>query len=275
MRAEPCSLPALSSIQRFLKLETAGGIVLGAAAVIALALANSPLDTFYTRLLDLPVAVEIGALAIAKPLLLWINDGLMAIFLMLVGLEVKRAAVEGELSSLPTAALPVIAALGGMPGLALVYVACNWGNAEALQGWAFPTATDIAFALGILALLGARAPPSLKIFLLALAIIDDLGAIIIIPVFYTAELSLMALILAGIGVAGLVVLNLLGVPHRATYMLVGVAIWACVLHPTLADVIVGVLMPLNAADGSSPAHDLEEAIASLSGLRRATGLRLC
>ena len=138
-----------------------------------------------------------------------------------------------------------------------------------------PTATDIAFALGILALLGARAPPSLKIFLLALAIIDDLGAIIIIPVFYTAERSLTALILAGIGVAGLVVLNLLGVSHRATYMLVGVAIWACVLHPTLADVIVGVLMPLNAADGSSPAHDLEEAIASLSGLRRATGLRLC
>jgi len=197
-------------------------------------------------------------------LLLWVNDGLMAIFFMLVGLEVKRALIEGELSSLSSAALPVIAALGGMTGPALVYVACNWGNAEALQGWAIPTATDIAFALGVLALLGARAPPSLKIFLLALAIIDDLGAIIIIAVFYTAELSLTALILAGTGVGSLVVLNLLGVSHRATYMLVGVAIWVCVLkshiHPTLAGVIVGVAVPLNTADGSSPAHDLEDAL---------------
>jgi hypothetical protein len=135
VRAYPLlALPALSSIQRFLKLETAGGIVLGAAAVIALALANSPLETFYTRLLDLPVAVEIGALAIAKPLLLWINDGLMAIFFRLVGLEVKRAVVEGELSSLPNAALPVIAALGGMTDPALVYLACNLGDADALRG---------------------------------------------------------------------------------------------------------------------------------------------
>ena len=227
-------------------------------------MANSPLEPFYAQLLDVPVSIQVGGLAIAKPLLLWVNDGLMAIFFLLVGLEVKRAVVEGELSSLSNAALPVIAALGGMTGPALVYLACNWGHAEALRGWAIPTATDIAFALGVLALLGARAPPSLKIFLLALAIIDDLGAIIIIAVFYTAELSLIALILAGLGVAGLVALNLSGASHRAAYLLVGVGIWVCVLksgiHATLAGVIVGVAIPLNAADGSSPAQDLEDAL---------------
>jgi Na+:H+ antiporter, NhaA family len=209
------------------------------------------------------VAVQVGGLAIAKPLLLWVNDGLMAVFFMLVGLEVKRAVVEGELSSVSNATLPVIAALGGMTGPALVYLACNWGNAEALRGWAIPTATDIAFALGVLALV-PRVPPSLKIFLLVLAIIDDLGAIIIIAVFYTAELSLIALILAGLGIAALVALNFFGVSHRATYMLVGVGIWVCVLksgiHATLAGVIVGVAVPLHAADGSSPAHDLEHAL---------------
>ena len=227
-------------------------------------MANSPLEPFYAQLLDVPVSIQVGGLAIAKPLLLWVNDGLMAIFFLLVGLEVKRAVVEGELSSLSNAALPVIAALGGMTGPALAYLACNWGDAEALRGWAIPTATDIAFALGVLALLGARAPPSLKIFLLALTIIDDLGAIIIIAVFYTAELSLIALILAGLGVAGLVALNLLGISHRAAYILVGVGIWVCVLksgiHATLAGVIVGVAIPLNAADGSSPAHDIEDAL---------------
>lgn len=266
MRGYPLFARNLSSLQQFLKLESAGGIVLCAAAAIALALANSPLEAYYAKLLELPVAVQIGDLAIAKPLLLWVNDGLMAIFFMLVGLEVKRAVIEGELSSVSDAALPVIAALGGMIGPALVYLACNWGDAEALRGWAIPTATDIAFALGVLALLGPRAPPSLKIFLLALAIIDDLGAIIIIAVFYTAELSLIALTLAAIGVGTLVVLNLSGVSHRAAYLLVGVGIWVCVLksgiHATLAGVIVGVAIPLNAADGSSPAHDLEHALHS-------------
>jgi len=255
---------ALSPLQQFLKLESAGGIVLCAAAAIALVLANSTLAPYYAQLLDLPVAVQIGGFSLAKPLLLWVNDGLMAIFFMLVGLEVKRAVVEGELSSVSNAALPVIAALGGMAGPALVYLACNWGDAEALRGWAIPTATDIAFALGVLALLGPRAPPSLKIFLLALAIIDDLGAIVIIAVFYTAKLSLLSLTLACFGMAALVALNLSGVSHRAAYLLVGVGIWVCVLksgiHATLAGVIVGVAIPLNAADGSSPAHDLEHAL---------------
>jgi Na+:H+ antiporter, NhaA family len=232
--------------------------------VIALILANSPLETRYAELLDLPVAVQVGGLAIAKPLLLWVNEGLMAIFFMLVGLEVKHAVVEGELSSMSNAMLPAIAALGGMTGPALVYLACNWGDAEALRGWAIPTATDIAFALGVLALLGPRAPPSLKIFLLALAIIDDLGAIIIIAVFYTPELSLVALTLAAVGVAALGMLNLSGVSRRAAYLLVGVFVWVCVLksgiHATLAGVIVGVAIPLHARDGSSPAHDLEDAL---------------
>jgi Na+:H+ antiporter, NhaA family len=224
-------------------------------------LANSPLAALYERLLELPLAVQAGSLAIAKPLLLWVNDGLMAIFFMLVGLEIKRELVGGELSSVSNAALPAIAALGGMAGPAIVYIAFTWGDAEALRGWAIPTATDIAFALGVLALLGPRVPPSLKIFLLALAIIDDLGAIVIIALFYTAELSLIALILAAIGIVALVLLNLSGISHRGVYVLVGVFVWVCVLksgvHATLAGVVTGLAMPLRAADGSSPAHDLE------------------
>ncbi len=236
--------------------------MLCAAAMIALLLANSPLEPLYAQLLELPVAIQIGGLAIAKPLLLWVNDGLMAIFFMLVGIEVKREIIEGELSNASNAALPVVAALGGMAGPALVYLACNWGDEEALRGWAIPTATDIAFALGVLALLGPGTPPRLKVFLLALAIIDDLGAIIIIAVFYTAELSLVALGLAGLGVVVLLALNLFGAPRRAAYLLLGVFIWVCVLksgiHATLAGVIAGLAVPLRATRGSSPAHDLEQ-----------------
>jgi Na+:H+ antiporter, NhaA family len=251
----------LSLLQQFLKLEAAGGIVLCAAAALAIVLANSPPAALYSQLLDLPVAVQFGSLVIAKPLLLWVNDGLMAIFFLLVGLEVKREILEGELSSISRALLPAIAALGGMVGPALVYLAFAWGDAEALRGWAIPTATDIAFALGVLALLGPRVPPSLKIFLLALAIIDDLGAIIIIALFYTAELSLIALLLAGGGVVALALLNFAGVSHRGAYLLVGLFVWVCVLksgvHATLAGVVTGLAMPLRVADGSSPAHDLE------------------
>ncbi len=251
----------LDSLQQFLKLESAGGVVLCVAAAAALLVANSPLGTFYTRLIEIPIAVQVGGLMIAKPLLLWVNDGLMAVFFMLVGLEVKREVVEGELSRGSSAALPAIAALGGMAGPALVYVACNWGDAAARRGWAIPTATDIAFALGVLALLGPRVPASLKIFLLALAIIDDLGAIIIIAAFYTADLTVIPLLLAGCGVAALVLLNLCGVSRRAAYTLIGIIIWVCVLksgiHATLAGVVTGLAIPLRTADGASPAHAFE------------------
>lgn len=185
--------------------------MLCAAAALALILANSPLGVLYTRLLEIPLSVQIDGLIINKPLLLWVDDGLMAVFFMLVGLEVKREMLEGGLSRWSDAILPAVAALGGMAAPALIYVLCNWGDAQALRGWAIPTATDIAFALGVLALLGPRVPASLKLFLLAVAIIDDLGAILIIAVFYTAELSTTALALGGIAVAVLLGLNLTGV----------------------------------------------------------------
>jgi Na+:H+ antiporter, NhaA family len=248
-------------LQQFLKLESAGGIALCVAAAIALVLANSPLAAIYTRLLEIPIAIQLGGLVIAKPLLLWVNDGLMAVFFMLVGMEIKREVIAGELSQGSSAILPAIAALGGIAGPALVYLACTWGDVAALRGWAIPTATDIAFALAVLALLGSRVPAFLKTFLLALAIIDDLGAIIIIASFYTAELSLTALLLAGLGVAALVLFNLCGVTRRAGYVLTGIFIWVCVLksgiHATLAGVVTGLTMPLCSADGSSPAGDFE------------------
>ena len=255
----PPSAP--SRLQQFLKLEASAGLVLCAAAALALILANSPWGALYPRLLDLPLAFQIGSVGLKKPLLLWIDDGLMAIFFMLVGLEIKREILQGGLSKWANAILPAIAALGGMTAPALIYLLCNLHNAPALRGWAIPTATDIAFAMGVLALLGPRVPASLKLFLLAVAIIDDLGAIVIIAAFYTAELSLTALALAGVGIAALVILNLAGVGRRAPYLLVGVFLWVCVLksgvHATIAGVIVGLAMPLRARGGASPLADLE------------------
>ena len=250
-------------IEEFFRLEAAGGVVLGIAAVIAVAWANTPWRGLYEALLSTPVAVQVGALTLDKPLLLWINDALMAVFFLLVGLEIKREAVEGELSSVRQAALPCIAAFGGMLGPALVYSGINWGDAVALRGWAIPAATDIAFALGVLALLGTRAPSSLKIFLLALAIIDDLGAIVIIALFYTADLSLLSMGLAVGGVAALIVLNLAGVTRIAPYALVGIFLWVCVLksgvHATLAGVALGFAVPLRSGskEGPSPLARLE------------------
>lgn len=238
----------LSMIQEFLKLESAAGFLLVATAVLAVLAANSPLAALYDGLLRLPVAARLGALEIAKPLLLWINDGLMAVFFLLVGLEIKRELRKGELSSRQQATLPAIGALGGLVLPAILYVLLNLGDQAALRGWAIPTATDIAFALGVASLLGPRVPAPLKIFLLALAIIDDLGAIIVIALFYTSELSILSLALAGTGAAALVALNLCGVRRLAPYVLIGIAVWVCVLksgvHATLAGVVVGLCVPL-------------------------------
>ena len=212
----------IDAIREFLRLEAAAGIVLAVAALVALILANSPLAWLYFGLLDAPVAVQVGALSIEKPLLLWINDGLMAVFFLLVGLEIKREVLQGELSSMRSASLPLIAALGGLIAPAAVYLFFNWGDPATSAGWAIPTATDIAFAVGLLALVASRAPPSLKAFLLALAIIDDLAAIVIIAIFYTTNLSLLSLALAAIALAALLALNRARVMPIAPYMLVGI-----------------------------------------------------
>jgi NhaA family Na+:H+ antiporter len=254
--------------QAFFEHEAAGGVVLMVAAAIALVLSNSPLSWIYDALLGTPVVIQVGALALDKPLLLWINDGLMAIFFFLVGLEIKREIMEGRLSSLQKAASPVIAAAGGMLVPALIYVALNWGDPTALRGWAIPAATDIAFAVGVLALLGSRVPVALKVFLLALAIIDDLGAIIIIALFYTSELSLSVLAIAAFGMAALGYLNYRGVSHTAPYIAVGIIIWVCVLksgvHATLAGVVIALFIPLRAEgkDGESPLKRVEHGLAS-------------
>ena len=233
------------------------------AALLALFANNTFLSPLYGALLSTPVVVQIGALEIAKPLVLWINDGLMAIFFFLVGLEIKREVLQGELSSFDKAALPIFAAIGGMAAPALIYVSFNWADPETIRGWAIPAATDIAFALGILALLGSRAPVSLKIFLLAVAIIDDLGAIVIIAIFYTADLSLSALGLAAVGFAGLLALNLLGIKRITPYVLIGAFMWVCVLksgvHATLAGVLTALVIPMQGRtpEAQSPLHRVE------------------
>lgn len=239
---------ALSKIQEFIKFEGAGGIVLMATSILALIIANSTLAGVYDAFLATPVAIEVGALKIAKPLLLWVNDGLMAVFFLLVGLEIKREFLQGELSSRDQALLPFLAAVGGMAVPAAFYAALNWGDPVAIRGWAIPAATDIAFALGILALVGSRAPLSLKVFLMAIAIIDDLGAILIIATFYTENLSVGSLSLAAIGLTALALLNVAGVRRLAPYLLVGVFLWVCVLksgvHATLAGVAIAMAIPL-------------------------------
>jgi NhaA family Na+:H+ antiporter len=256
---------ALSTIQRFLIWEAAGGLTLVAAAVVALVWANSPLADVYEAVLKTPATVQVGSFQIAKPILLWINDGLMAIFFLLVGLEIKRELLEGELAAPGAIALPGIAAASAMAVPAVIYLAFNHGGRAAV-GWAIPTATDIAFAIGVLALLGARAPSSLKVFLLALAIIDDLGAIVVIAIFYTSDLSPHSLALAGAALALLIALNLGGCLRVSAYVLVGVFLWVCVLksgvHATLAGVALGFAIPLRgAAEGpDGPLHRLEHSL---------------
>lgn len=258
-------MPLRSTFTRFFQLEAASGLLLIAAAVLALIVNNSPLSWLYNGLLEVPVAVQVGALSIAKPLLLWINDGLMALFFLLIGLEVKRELVEGHLSKPSQVVLPGAAALGGMLVPALIYWFMNRDNPAAIAGWAIPTATDIAFALGVLALLGKRVPVSLKLFLMTLAIIDDLGAIIIIALFYSGALSTLSLMLAAACIAALIAMNRLGVVKLGPYLVIGLVLWVCVLksgvHATLAGVTLALCIPLRTRNAeTSPLLTLEHAL---------------
>ena len=255
----------MKHLQRFFSNEASGGIILIIAAALAMLLANmGSTSGLYHSFLETPVQLKVGALEINKNMLLWINDALMAVFFLLIGLEVKRELIVGSLASRRQAIFPVIAALGGMVVPALVYLAFNVQNPITREGWAIPAATDIAFALGVLALLGSRVPASLKIFLMALAIIDDLGAIVIIALFYTSDLSLLSLGVAAAAIAALAILNLTGVRRTGIYILVGVILWTAVLksgvHATLAGVIVGFFIPLKEQNGKSPAVQLEHVL---------------
>jgi len=235
-------------VASFFKHESAGGILLIVAAILAIAMANTPLAAFYNLLLDTPIVVAIGSFEIGKPMLLWINDGLMAMFFLMVGLELKREFLQGELSDPRNILLPALAALGGMAFPSAIYAFINWGDDIAIQGWAIPAATDIAFALGILSLLGSRVPVSVKIFLTSVAIFDDVGAIIIIAIFYTHDISFLALGFAGICCILLGVLNWRGVSSLRVYMIIGLFMWVALLkssvHATLAGVILAFFIPM-------------------------------
>ena len=247
--------------REFLRLESAGGLILVFAAILALVLANSPLADLYVQFLSLKLTVMVEGFGVSKPLILWVNDGLMAVFFLLVGLELKREVVEGQLSSPEQIALPAVAAIGGLAVPAVIYWLINRDNPQGLSGWAIPTATDIAFALAILTLLGNRVPASLKIFLTTIAIFDDLAAIVIIALFYSADLSTASLAAAGAGIAVLFALNRIGVKSLAAYLIVGIFIWLFVLksgvHATLAGIAVAAFIPLKGGDDHSPSRHLE------------------
>ena len=253
----------MARVRDFLRMESSAGIVLIFAALLALIASNSVFSDGYTGLITQPLTIGLGAFALTKPALLWINDALMAVFFLLVGLEIKRELAEGALSSMSRAALPLIAAVGGMVGPVLVFLALNFNAPANLPGWAVPAATDIAFALGILVLMGARAPVQMKILLLAIAIIDDLGAISIIALFYTDTLAIEPLLYALACIGGLFALNRLKVGWLALYMLAGALLWVFVLksgiHATLAGVVTAAFIPLRAGR-KEPLHTLEHAL---------------
>lgn len=255
----------LKQIQKFLKLEAASGILLLVSALLAMIFANTDLNQLYFSFLQTEVAIKFGAFSIDKPLLMWVNDGFMAVFFILVGMEVKRELFEGSLSSYQKAIFPAVAALGGMIVPALVYWFINQNSPEYQQGWAIPMATDIAFALGIVALLSKQVPPALKVFLLALAIIDDLGAIIVIALFFSHEMSMQALTIASLAIIVLVAMNRYKVTGLINYAIIGTILWASVLksgvHATLAGVIIGFCIPLRGKNGEAPLHHLEHALA--------------
>ena len=250
---------------RFFAHDAAGGILLILAALAAMILANSPLSAAYQHLFEVKLTVKIGDIGLSKALILWINDGLMAVFFFLIGLELKKELREGRLANPRDVLLPGMAAMGGMVVPALIYAALNWSNPATLPGWAIPAATDIAFAVGVLALLGKHAPPSLKLFLLTLAILDDLGAILIIAVFYTADLQPLWLLAALLPLAGLLLANRLKTHRIAPIILLGIILWVMVLesgvHATLAGVITAFFVPLKDRHGHSPLHRLEHDLA--------------
>lgn len=252
---------SVASLREFIRMESAGGILLVLAASLALIAANSPLATMYDMILGTQMGIHIGMFAINKPALLWINDGLMAIFFFLVGLEIKRELIDGQLSNRSQFMLPLVGAIGGIVLPSMIYSLFNWGDSFAMSGWAIPAATDIAFALGVMALLGPRVPAELKLMLLAIAIIDDLGAIMIIALFYTDHVSTMAVIGALFGVLGLFVLSERGITKLGPYLVIGAFVWVCVLksgvHATLAGVLVAAFMPLRHRDGRPWTEEIE------------------
>ena len=247
----------------FFKSEAAGGMMLMMAALLAMIVANSPLQPYYALFLDTPVEIRVGALQVAKPLLLWINDGLMALFFFLIGLELKRELIEGELADKRNIVLPLVGAIGGMFIPALIYIYFNLGDATAIQGWAIPAATDIAFALGVLALLGSRVPVSIKIFLTSLAVFDDIGAVLIIAAFYTAGISAASLVVVACCVVVLFLLNQRGVDVKSVYILIGIIMWVATLksgvHATLAGIVLAMFIPMRSKANSehSPLKEME------------------
>ncbi|MEO6155504.1 MAG: Na+/H+ antiporter NhaA, partial [Thermomonas sp.] len=268
---QPILARATHALTDFFRLEAAGGILLIAAAALALLCANSPLEEFYDGFRELPVAVQVGDLQVAKPLLLWINDGLMAVFFLLVALEIKREVLSGQLSSREQLSLPLLCAVAGVAVPAAIFWWINRGDTTAMQGWAVPAATDIAFALGILSLLGSRVPSGMKLLLSTIAVVDDLAAIVIIALFYTSDLSMTALGWAGAAIVGMFVLNRRRVTALTPYLLLGIVVWVCVLksgvHATLAGVITGLMIPhydrsdeIDDAIQHSPLETLEHAL---------------
>jgi NhaA family Na+:H+ antiporter len=262
---------AAVAVREFLRLQSASGILLMGAAALALILANTRAGGLYEALLGTPVEIRIGALKLAKPLVLWINDGLMAVFFFLVGLEIKREVVEGELSNPAQIVLPALAAAGGMLTPAALYWWLNGGDPVGSRGWAIPAATDIAFALGVLSLLGPRVPRGLKVFLVTVAILDDLGAILVIALFYTEGLSLTSLTIAGTAIVVLAILNRAGARTGSVYLFVGLVLWVAVLksgvHATLAGVALALFIPIRPAEPDGPSllrrleHDLHPVVA--------------
>ena len=258
-------------LSHFFKMEAAGGVLLMLATVLALICANTPLYQYYALLLDTPLEIRIGALEIAKPLLLWINDGLMAIFFFLIGLELKREFLEGELGDLRSVMLPIIGAAGGMIVPALIYLYFNADDEVAIKGWAIPAATDIAFALGVLSLLGSRVPTSLKLFVASLAIFDDIGAIVIIALFYTEQISMLSLTVVGCCIPVLFLFHHFRLSSKGLYVLIGVVMWSAMLksgvHATLTGVILSIFVPMKSSNSvvhspvRSMEHDLQPVVA--------------